>query len=71
SGLHLKVGAEVQFDVGYSALLRAMMSPYVEKVYLPRSHLTEDLPSVDYLLACAAHPSARLRRQARRALGIV
>jgi len=34
SGLHLKVGAEVQFDVGYSALLRAMTSPYVEKVYL-------------------------------------
>jgi len=40
SGLDLKVGAEVQFDVGYSALLRSMMSPYVEKVYLPRSHLT-------------------------------
>ena len=31
----LEVGAEMQFDVGYSALLRAMMSPYVEKVYLP------------------------------------
>jgi predicted amino acid racemase len=31
----LEVGAEVRFDVGYSALLRAMMSPYVEKVYLP------------------------------------
>jgi predicted amino acid racemase len=40
SGLGLEVGAEVQFDVGYSALLRAMTSPYVEKVYLPRSHLT-------------------------------
>ena len=40
SDLDLKVGAEVQFDVGYSALLRAMMSPYVEKIYLPRSHLT-------------------------------
>jgi ornithine racemase len=36
----LEVGADVRFDVGYSALLRAMMSPYVEKVYLPRSHLT-------------------------------
>ena len=35
SGLGLKVGAKVQFDVGYSALLRAMTSPYVEKVYLP------------------------------------
>jgi len=40
SDLDLKVGAEVQFDVGYSALLKAMMSPYVEKKYLPRSHLT-------------------------------
>jgi predicted amino acid racemase len=40
SGLGLKVGAEMQFDVGYSALLRAMMSPYVEKMYMPRSHLT-------------------------------
>ena len=34
-GQSLEVGAEVRFDVGYSALLRAMMSPYVEKVYLP------------------------------------
>ncbi|MCJ7519877.1 MAG: hypothetical protein MUO42_09450, partial [Anaerolineaceae bacterium] len=34
-GQNLEVGTEVQFDVGYSALLRAMMSPYVEKVYLP------------------------------------
>ncbi len=33
SGLNLKVGAEVQFDIGYSALLRAMTSPYVEKMY--------------------------------------
>ncbi|MCP4548531.1 MAG: alanine/ornithine racemase family PLP-dependent enzyme, partial [bacterium] len=40
SGLDLEVGAKVQFDVGYSALLRAMTSPYVEKVYLPQSHLT-------------------------------
>ena len=39
-GQSLKVGAEVRFDVGYSALLRAMMSPYVEKVYLPRLRLT-------------------------------
>jgi len=31
----LEVGTEVRFDVGYSALLRVMMSPYVEKVYLP------------------------------------
>jgi len=34
SGLNLKVGAEMQFDIGYSALLRAMTSAYVEKVYL-------------------------------------
>jgi len=33
----LEVGNEATFDVAYSALLRAMMSPYVEKVYLPRS----------------------------------
>ena len=39
SGLGLGVGAKVQFDVGYSALLRAMTSPYVEKMYLSRSHL--------------------------------
>jgi len=31
----LDVGTEVRFDVAYSALLRAMMSPYVEKMYLP------------------------------------
>jgi len=35
----LEVGTEVRFDVKYSALLRAMTSPYVEKVYLSRSHL--------------------------------
>jgi predicted amino acid racemase len=40
SGLGLEVGAEVRFDVGYSTLLRAMTSPYVEEVYLSRSHLT-------------------------------
>jgi predicted amino acid racemase len=40
SSLCLEVGAEVRFDVGYSALLRVMTSPYVEKVYLSRSHLT-------------------------------
>jgi len=34
----LEVGMEVRFDVNYSALLRAMTSPYVEKVYLPWSH---------------------------------
>ena len=30
----LRVGSEVRFHVGYSALLRAMTSPYVAKVYL-------------------------------------
>ena len=33
----LAVGTQVQFDVQYSALLRAMTSPYVEKVYHTRS----------------------------------
>ena len=45
SDLGLEVGAEVQFDIGYSTLLRVMMSSYVEKVYLPRSHLTAQGPS--------------------------
>ena len=41
-GPGLEVGAEVGFDVGYSALLRAMISPYVEKVYLDqRAHLNQ------------------------------
>ena len=40
SGLGLEVGAKVAFDVGYSALLRAMTSPYVEKVYVSRPRLT-------------------------------
>jgi len=35
------IGAVVRFDVGNSALLRALMSPYVEKVYLPRSRPTD------------------------------
>lgn len=34
SGLGLEVGATVKMDVGYSALLRAMTSPYIEKTYL-------------------------------------
>jgi predicted amino acid racemase len=38
NGLGLKVGETVQFDVGYSGLLRAMTSPYVEKVYLRGTH---------------------------------
>ena len=37
SGLGLQVGDEVQFDVGYSALLRVMTSAYVEKVYLSQT----------------------------------
>jgi len=39
SGLGLEVGATVKFDIGYSTLLRAMTSPYVEKMYLSQSHL--------------------------------
>jgi predicted amino acid racemase len=31
----LAVGSKVKFDVGYGALLRAMTSPYIQKVYLP------------------------------------
>jgi len=30
----LRVGSEVAFDVNYSALLRAMTSPYVAKEYV-------------------------------------
>ena len=56
-GLDLEVGDEVRFDIGYSALLRAMMSPYVEKVYLPRFYLTiRRSPCVDYLLCRATCP---------------
>jgi predicted amino acid racemase len=36
-GQSLEVGTEVQFDVGYSALVRAMMSPYVDYVLLKLS----------------------------------
>jgi predicted amino acid racemase len=38
----LDVGVKVRFDVNYGALLRAMTSPYLEKVYLPRSRPTDD-----------------------------
>lgn len=70
--LDLAVGDEVWFDVGYGALLRAMTSPYVEKVCLPRSHLmTRRSLCVDHLRCTAAQPSARLRRQAGRAFPIV
>lgn len=37
----LEIGMEVQFDINYRALLRAMTSPYVEKVYLPWFHPTD------------------------------
>lgn len=37
--MHLNVGSEVQFDLGYGALLRAMTSPFVEKVYLSSSQI--------------------------------
>jgi predicted amino acid racemase len=52
--MDLRVGDEVQFDVGYGALLRAMTSPYVEKVYLPRFHLARRRSHcVDHLRYCA------------------
>ncbi|MCE5259684.1 MAG: alanine/ornithine racemase family PLP-dependent enzyme [Chloroflexi bacterium] len=35
AGQPLAVGSRVSFDIGYSTLLRAMISPYVEKVYIP------------------------------------
>ena len=34
-GTTLNVGDEVQFDIVYASLLKAMLSPYVEKMYLP------------------------------------
>ena len=40
----LAVGSEVRFDLGYGALLRAMTSPYVQKVYLRRAPLARRLP---------------------------
>lgn len=42
----LEVGMEVSFDVNYCALLRAMTSSYVEKVYLPWSRPTDDLDRI-------------------------
>jgi predicted amino acid racemase len=36
----MEVGKEVEFDVAYGALLRAMTSPYVEKAYRPHSFAT-------------------------------
>jgi len=68
----LEVGVEVRFDVDYGALLRAMTSPYVEKVYWPqsypaiwRSHF------VDHLRCHTAHSPTTSRRKARPALPIV
>jgi predicted amino acid racemase len=59
----LGIGDEVRFDVGYGALLRAMTSPYVEKVYWPqpypaiwRSH------GVDHLRCHTAHSPTTSRR---------
>lgn len=36
----IEIGKEAEFDVAYGALLRAMTSPYVEKVYHPDSFAT-------------------------------
>ncbi|MBN1402356.1 MAG: alanine/ornithine racemase family PLP-dependent enzyme [Anaerolineae bacterium] len=41
----LAVGSQVEFDVGYGALLRAMTSPCVAKVYIPRgAEVRPDVP---------------------------
>ncbi|MCP4540789.1 MAG: alanine/ornithine racemase family PLP-dependent enzyme [Chloroflexi bacterium] len=69
--LDLEIGDQVQFDVGYSALLRAMTSPYVEKVYRPQPYSMVLSPHrVDYLRCRASHSSVRLHHQARPALSI-
>jgi len=68
----LQVGDQVRFDVGYGALLGAMTSPYVEKVYWPQSCPTIwRFPGVGYLRSHAARSPTCLRRQARSALPIV
>jgi predicted amino acid racemase len=68
----LDVGDQVRFDVGYGALLRAMTSPYVEKIYQPQSlPAIERFHRVDYLHHRTAHSSAHLCHQARSALPIV
>jgi predicted amino acid racemase len=68
----LEVGDEVRFDVGYGALLRAMASPYVEKVYWPQSHpAIWRSRRVDRLRRRAAHSPAQSRRQAGPAFPIV
>jgi predicted amino acid racemase len=68
----LEVGDEVRFDVGYGALLRAMASPYVEKVYWPQSYpAIWRSHCVDRLRRRAAHSPAHSRRQAGQAFPIV
>ncbi len=42
TGCDLQVGDQVRFGVGYSALLRAMISPYVEKVYLSTTRQSQN-----------------------------
>jgi predicted amino acid racemase len=54
----LAVGTQVQFDVQYGALLRAMTSPYVEKAYQSRS-----APSTRRRTQRSEHQ--RLKRQER------
>ncbi len=68
----LEVGDEVRFDVGYGALLRAMASPYVEKIYWPQSHPAIGRSHrVDRLRCRAAHSPAHSRRQTGPAFPIV
>jgi predicted amino acid racemase len=56
----LKVGREAEFDVAYGALLRAMTSPYVEKVYRP-----------DSFAAIRRHKSLSQQRQKRQRVYVV
>ena len=68
----LEIGDEVRFDVGYGALLRAMTSPYVEKVYWPQSYpAIWRSHCVDHLRCHTAHSPITSRREARPALPIV
>jgi predicted amino acid racemase len=59
----LEIGDEVRFDVGYGALLRAMTSPYVEKVYWPQSYpAIWRSHCVDHLRCHTAHSPTTSRR---------
>lgn len=54
----LTVGSEVQFDLGYGALLRAMTSPYVLKVYVGHAPLDRRLQHIGRKAALHPQPLA-------------